>query len=114
MPRVASLTPPQSWIGKPRFLLDGVVYRYEVGNENEMGWTKPKSVPADKVVAYIEGCWMKQIRYKLKGEKASLAHSWHETALTRRIGLENTLGCRLHGPDTKASERLEHAGRAGV
>nr|XP_019046799.1 hypothetical protein I302_03402 [Kwoniella bestiolae CBS 10118]OCF25729.1 hypothetical protein I302_03402 [Kwoniella bestiolae CBS 10118] len=59
----------ESWIGKPKFLLDGVVYRYTVGNETEEGWTKPKQVPVDKVVAQLEGSWMKEIRYKLKGEK---------------------------------------------
>ncbi|WRT64457.1 uncharacterized protein IL334_001389 [Kwoniella shivajii] len=59
----------ESWIGKPRFLLDGVIYRYIVGNELEEGWTKPKQVPADKIVANVEGSWMKEVRYKLKGSK---------------------------------------------
>ncbi|WVQ98380.1 hypothetical protein IAU59_005503 [Kwoniella sp. CBS 9459] len=59
----------ESWIGKPRFLLDGVIYKYTVGNETEEGWTKPKQVPADKLVAHIEGSWMKQIKYRLKGQK---------------------------------------------
>lgn len=61
----------QSWLGKPRFLLDGVIYRYTPGNEEEESWTKPKQVPSDKVVANIEGCWMKEIKYRLKGEKVS-------------------------------------------
>ncbi|OXG83936.1 hypothetical protein C348_02476 [Cryptococcus neoformans Gb118] len=59
----------ESWLGKPKFLVDGIIYRYTVGNEEEEGWTKAKQVPADKVVGYLEGCWMKQIRYKLKGQK---------------------------------------------
>ncbi|ODO06215.1 hypothetical protein L198_01447 [Cryptococcus wingfieldii CBS 7118] len=59
----------ESWLGKPKFLLDGVIYRYTVGDEEQEGWTKPKQVPSDKIVGYIEGCWMKQIRYKLKGQK---------------------------------------------
>jgi len=46
-----------------------VIYRYTPGDEEQEGWTRPKQVPADKVVANIEGCWMKQIKYKLKGEK---------------------------------------------
>lgn len=62
----------QSWLGKPRFLLDGVIYRYTPGNEEEESWTRAKQVPSDKVVANIEGCWMKEVRYKLKGEKVSV------------------------------------------
>ena len=61
----------QSWIGKPRFQLDGVIYRYDVGNADQEAWTRAKQVPADRVVAHIEGVWMKQIKYKLKGEKVS-------------------------------------------
>ncbi|WVQ81738.1 hypothetical protein IAT38_003863 [Cryptococcus sp. DSM 104549] len=59
----------ESWIGKPRFLVDGIVYRYTVGDAEQESWTKAKQVPSDKVVAHIEGNWMKQIRYRLKGEK---------------------------------------------
>ncbi|KAK8847695.1 hypothetical protein IAR55_005554 [Kwoniella newhampshirensis] len=59
----------ESWIGKPRFLLDGIIYRYTVGDAEQEGWTKPKQVPADKIVGHIEGNWMKQIRYRLKGQK---------------------------------------------
>ncbi|CAD6575916.1 MAG: hypothetical protein TREMPRED_001538 [Tremellales sp. Tagirdzhanova-0007] len=62
----------ESWIGKPRFLLDGVIYRYTVGDETQEGWTKAKQVPNDKILAHIEGSWMKEIRYRMKGEKA-----WH-------------------------------------
>lgn len=63
----------ESWIGKPRFLLDGVVYRYTTGDETAESWTKPKQVPSDKVVAHLEGNWMRQIRYRFKGDKVSSA-----------------------------------------
>jgi hypothetical protein len=49
--------------------LDGVIYRYTVGNEDEETWSRAKQVPSDKIVAHIEGSWMKQIKYRLKGEK---------------------------------------------
>lgn len=62
----------KSWLGKPKFLVDGIIYRYTVGNEEEEGWTKAKQVPADKIVGYLDGCWMKQIRYRLKGQKVCL------------------------------------------
>lgn len=46
-----------------------MIYRYTVGNAEQEGWTKPKQVPSDKVLAHIEGSWMKEIKYRLKGEK---------------------------------------------
>ena len=52
-------------------MIEGIVYRYEVGNETEESWMKPKQIPPEKVVAYIEGCWMRQIKYRLKADKAS-------------------------------------------
>lgn len=61
----------QSWLGRPKFALDGVIYRYTVGDEEEENWSRAKQVPSDKVVAHIEGSWMKQIKYRLKGEKVS-------------------------------------------
>ncbi|RSH92481.1 hypothetical protein EHS25_008897 [Saitozyma podzolica] len=59
----------ESWIGKPRFLFDGVIYKYEEGNAEHEAWSKAKHVPADRVVANLEGNWMKEVRYRLKGEK---------------------------------------------
>lgn len=59
----------ESWLGRPRFLLEGVIYKYDPGNETHMSWTKCKQVPSDRVVVTFEGNWMKQIKYKLKGEK---------------------------------------------
>lgn len=53
-------------------MVEGIIYRYTVGNEEEEGWTKAKQVPADKIVGYLDGCWMKQIRYRLKGQKVCL------------------------------------------
>lgn len=66
---------PQSWIGRPRFLLDGVIFRYDADDAEAETWKKPKQVPSDKVVAHIEGNWMKQIRYRLKGEKVCSAEA---------------------------------------
>ena len=63
----------ESWLGKPRFLLDGVIYRYTPGTDEET-WSRPKQVPSDRVVAYLEGTWTKEIRYKLKGSKVGFKH----------------------------------------
>ncbi|BEI91296.1 uncharacterized protein CcaverHIS019_0401160 [Cutaneotrichosporon cavernicola] len=59
----------ESWIGRPRFALEGVIYRYDEGDVNAESWTKVKQVPSDKVVGHIEGNWMKTIKYRRKGEK---------------------------------------------
>lgn len=59
----------QSWLGRPRFALDGVIYRYDTSDESAASWTKLKQVPSDKVVVTLEGNWMKVIRYRMKGEK---------------------------------------------
>jgi hypothetical protein len=74
-----------SWLGRPKFALDGVIYRYTVGNEDEESWSRAKQVPSDKIVAHIEGSWMKQIKYRLKGEKVCSSSLLHEclTALQK-------------------------------
>ena len=106
-----SLPPRQSWIGKPRFLVEGVIYRYEVDNEAELAYSKPKQVPADKVVANIEGSWMKQLRYKLKGEKASVYSVAAEDRADASVtGMESLAGCRCAGTDTQASATAKGAG----
>jgi hypothetical protein len=52
----------QSWIGKARFLLEGVVYEYEGGTEAE--YAKIKNVPEDKIVARFEGSWRGKITWR--------------------------------------------------
>ncbi|KAJ9120108.1 hypothetical protein QFC22_003006 [Naganishia vaughanmartiniae] len=59
----------ESWLGKPKFALEGIVYNYNVDKPEEEEWSKIKHVPSDRVVANIEGSWRKQIKYKRKGEK---------------------------------------------
>ncbi|KAJ9092056.1 hypothetical protein QFC19_008830 [Naganishia cerealis] len=58
-----------SWIGKPKFALEGVVFSYNPDKADEKDWSKIKQVPSDRVVANIEGSWRKQIKYRRKGEK---------------------------------------------
>ena len=77
----------QSWLGRPKFALDGVIYRYTVGNEDEESWSRAKQVPSDKIVAHIEGSWMKQIKYRLNGEKVC-HHSYFND--TRRDYLDRS------------------------
>ncbi|KAG8826905.1 hypothetical protein FRC19_006778 [Serendipita sp. 401] len=56
----------EPWLGAPRFLLEGVIYKYTEGSEQET-WTKVKQVPRDLVVATFEGCWRKIITWKKVG-----------------------------------------------
>jgi hypothetical protein len=53
----------QSWIGKARFALEGIVYEYEIGTE-AADYTKTKQVPEPAIRAYIEGSWRGKITFK--------------------------------------------------
>lgn len=59
----------ESWLGKPKFALEGLVFAYDPNKPEEVGWNKLKSVPTERVVAQYEGAWRKQIKWKRKGEK---------------------------------------------
>lgn len=59
----------ESWIGKAKFALEGVVCLYDPANPEEEAWNKVKQVPSDRIVAEYEGAWRKQIRWRRKGEK---------------------------------------------
>ncbi|CAG7847793.1 Oxysterol-binding protein-like protein 1 [Serendipita indica DSM 11827] len=56
----------EPWLGAPRFLVEGVIYKYTPGPEQE-AWTKVKQVPKDLVVATFDGCWRKSINWKKNG-----------------------------------------------
>ena len=56
----------ESWIGKPRFLVEGVIYR--VSTEESKTWNKVKQVPKDQVLASVDGTWRTQIKFKKAGE----------------------------------------------
>lgn len=57
----------ESWIGKANFLLEGVVYTYDLDDTSDtyQTWTKVKHVPKERVVATLGGSWRHLIRYKL-------------------------------------------------
>lgn len=61
---------------KPRFLLEGVIYEYTEGDESEE-YTKIKHVPADKIVATLDGCWRGEIRWKRAKDTVRLILSSH-------------------------------------
>lgn len=56
----------ESWIGKPHFLLEGVVHTYDLDAPDAVqGWTRVKHVPKERVVATLGGSWRHLVRYKL-------------------------------------------------
>jgi hypothetical protein len=61
----------QSWLGKPKFAVEGVIIAYNPDKPEEEEWSKIKNVPSDRILATLEGSWRKQIKYKRKGEKVS-------------------------------------------
>ncbi|KAI5453583.1 hypothetical protein NCC49_005408 [Naganishia albida] len=59
----------ESWLGKPKFALEGVIFSYNPDKPEEEEWNKIKNVPSDRILASLEGSWRKQIKYRRKGEK---------------------------------------------
>lgn len=59
----------ESWITKPRFLVEGVIYETDGSSEP---YPNIKKVPEAQVVARIKGTWKGKITIKRKGDKVSL------------------------------------------
>ena len=62
MPRVI-----QSWLGKPHFLLEGVIHTVFDGETLHEEWTKVKHVPTARIVAVFDGSWRGKIRWRRVG-----------------------------------------------
>ncbi|GAA5853278.1 hypothetical protein JCM8547_000266 [Rhodosporidiobolus lusitaniae] len=67
----------ESWITKPRFIVEGVVYwstpneaasATEAAEGEDKRYTRIKQVPADKVVGKLEGNWRGEVKWKKAGE----------------------------------------------
>ncbi|EEB97876.1 hypothetical protein MPER_02713 [Moniliophthora perniciosa FA553] len=54
----------ESWLGKPHFLIEGVVHTVSEGDTQHEEWTKVKHVPPSRVVAVLDGTWRGEIRWK--------------------------------------------------
>ena len=65
----------QSWLGKPHFLLEGVVHRYKPSEHEHEEWTKVKHVPPARVEAHFEGCWHNVVRWRPASSSASSSSS---------------------------------------
>lgn len=54
----------ESWLGRPHYLAEGVVHRYDPSEYDHEEWTKVKHVPPARAVAYFEGCWRNVMRWR--------------------------------------------------
>lgn len=65
----------QSWLGKPHFLLEGVIHTVFDGETHHEDWTKVKHVPTARVVAVFDGSWRGKVRWRKVGTGWSTASS---------------------------------------
>lgn len=49
----------EPWIGKPKYAVEGIVFRYNPKGPSKMN--DIKDVPEDAIIARIEGCWKNKI-----------------------------------------------------
>ncbi|KAF8341886.1 hypothetical protein F5887DRAFT_975443 [Amanita rubescens] len=57
----------ESWLGKPHFLLEGVIHTVFDGETHHEEWTKVKHVPTARIVAVFDGSWRGKIRWRRVG-----------------------------------------------
>ncbi|KAJ7201583.1 hypothetical protein GGX14DRAFT_699341 [Mycena pura] len=57
----------EPWLGRPRFLLEGVIHTVVEGETQHNEWTKVKHVPQTRVVAVFDGSWRGRIRWRRVG-----------------------------------------------
>ncbi|KAJ3998092.1 hypothetical protein F5050DRAFT_1873306 [Lentinula boryana] len=57
----------ESWLGKPHFLLEGVIHTVPEGDTQHEEWTRIKHVPHSRVAAVFDGSWRGLIRWKRVG-----------------------------------------------
>ncbi|KAL0575672.1 hypothetical protein V5O48_006304 [Marasmius crinis-equi] len=64
----------ESWLGKPHYLIEGVIHTVSEGDTQHEEWTKVKHVPPSRVVAVIDGSWRGLIRWKRVGAGSYPSH----------------------------------------
>ena len=70
MSMLTGLSPSQSWLGKAKFAVEGVVYEYEIGTESE-NYTKIKQVPEKSIKGWLEGSWRGQVTWRTSAKDKS-------------------------------------------
>lgn len=54
----------QSWLGNPKYSVEGVIHTYDPNSNVHEEWTKVKHVPRSAIVAQFDGSWRTRIRWK--------------------------------------------------
>ncbi|KAJ7718684.1 hypothetical protein DFH07DRAFT_933493 [Mycena maculata] len=57
----------ESWLGRARYLLEGVIHTVVEGETQHNEWTKVKHVPHNRIAAVFDGCWRNRIRWRRVG-----------------------------------------------
>jgi len=66
----------QSWVGKAKFALEGIVYEYELGSEAE-SYTKIKQVSEKSIKGWIEGTWRGKITWRTTKDNKDKSQVWN-------------------------------------
>ncbi|ESK87670.1 oxysterol binding protein [Moniliophthora roreri MCA 2997] len=65
----------ESWLGRPHFLVEGVIHTVSEGDTQHEEWTKVKHVPPSRVVAVLDGTWRGEVRWKRVGTGSYPSHA---------------------------------------
>jgi len=57
----------ESWLGRARYLVEGVIHTIFEGETQQEEWTKIKHVPQSRIVAAFDGTWRGHIRWRRVG-----------------------------------------------
>lgn len=95
------------WLGKARFLVEGVIHSFQEEETEYEEWTKVKHVPVQRVVAIFDGSWRGHIRWRRVGSypnvisSASLPLPSHDCLSTPYISLHGASRTDLPHSDTE-------------
>lgn len=91
----------QSWVGKAKFAMQGLIHEVEGDGTKEMEWMKLKNVPEDKVLVRFEGSWRGDIKVtKFRDDKVGRSRPRCQCcSLTRACAV----GVTLPRPTRRAS-----------
>jgi len=67
--------PSKPWLGKARFLVEGVIHSFQEEETEYEEWTKVKHVPVQRVVAVFDGSWRGHIRWRRVGSYPNVISS---------------------------------------
>ncbi|KAG0141807.1 hypothetical protein CROQUDRAFT_110242 [Cronartium quercuum f. sp. fusiforme G11] len=59
----------ESWIGKPKFLIEGIIYEINDKINEPMEYTKIKQVPNELIKVRFKGNWREKIEYEILGSE---------------------------------------------